>query len=104
MLILGGYDKHTDFAPLCTEIAASALIDHVVVMGQTAKQIREQLEEAGYTRFVRAYSMEDAVEKARQLAVSGGNVLLSPACASFDMFRDYEHRGEVFKELVNKLS
>ncbi|NLO86660.1 MAG: UDP-N-acetylmuramoyl-L-alanine--D-glutamate ligase [Clostridiales bacterium] len=103
VLLLGGYDKHTDFAPLCNEIKASGQIQNVVVMGQTAKQFREQLEEAGYESITRAYSMEDAVQKARELAVSGGNVLLSPACASFDMFRDYEHRGEVFKELVNKL-
>ena len=75
-----------------------------MVMGQTAKQIREQLEEAGYAGITRAYSLEDAVDKARGLAVSGGNVLLSPACASFDMFRDYEHRGAAFKELVNKLN
>ncbi len=104
VLLLGGYDKHTDFKPLCEEIMASGQISNIVVMGQTAKQIREQLEEAGYTGVTRAYSLEDAVQKARELAVSGGNVLLSPACASFDMFRDYEHRGAVFKELVNGLS
>lgn len=103
VILLGGYDKHTDFSPLCREIAASPNITNAVVMGQTAKQIREQLEEAGYTSITMAYSMEDAIEKARELAVSGGNVLLSPACASFDMFRDYEHRGSVFKELVNRL-
>lgn len=104
VLLLGGYDKHTDFTPLCHEIIASGRISNVVVMGQTAKQIREQLEEAGYAGITRAYSLEDAVDKARGLAVSGGNVLLSPACASFDMFRDYEHRGAAFKELVNKLN
>ena len=79
-------------------------IDDVVVMGETARQIREQLEEAGYDRITQAYSLRDAVDKARALAVSGGNVLLSPACASFDMFRDYEHRGAVFKEIVNALN
>lgn len=104
VLMLGGYDKHTDFMPLCREIIASGRIDEVVVMGETSRQIREQLEEAGYTHITQAYSMQDAVEKARGLAVSGGNVLLSPACASFDMFRDYEHRGAVFKEIVNALS
>ena len=65
---------------------------------------KEMLEEAGYDRITRAYSLRDAVDKARALAVSGGNVLLSPACASFDMFRDYEHRGAVFKEIVNALN
>ena len=72
-------------------------------MGETARQITQTLEEAGYHNITQAYSMEDAVNKARKLAVSGGNVLLSPACASFDMFRDFEHRGQVFKEIVTKL-
>lgn len=104
VIILGGYDKHTDFTPLCRVIRASNSIRHAVLIGQTAKQLREQLEECGYTSVTRAYSMEDAIQKARELAVSGGNVLLSPACASFDMFSDYEQRGAVFKELVNKLN
>ena len=103
VILLGGYDKHTDFMPLCREIIASGQIAHAVVMGATARQIREQLEEAGYTAITQAYSMQDAVDKARALAVSGGNVLLSPACASFDMFRDYEERGVVFKDIVNQL-
>lgn len=103
VLILGGYDKHTDFTPLCKEIAASGKIENVVVIGQTAKQIRETLKEVGYETVTRAFSLEEAIQKSRDLAVPGGNVLLSPACASFDMFRDYEHRGEVFKQLVNEL-
>ena len=103
VILLGGYDKHTDFMPLCREIVSSAFIDQVIVLGETARQICEQLEEAGYTKITKAYSLEDAVNKARALAVSGGNVLLSPACASFDMFRDYEQRGEVFKQIVNDL-
>ena len=103
VLILGGYDKHTNFMPLCEEIVASGLISHVVVMGETSRQIRQQLEEAGYDRISQAYSMGDAIDKSRLLAVSGGNVLLSPACASFDMFKDFEQRGEIFKELVNQL-
>ncbi|MDD3410079.1 MAG: UDP-N-acetylmuramoyl-L-alanine--D-glutamate ligase [Eubacteriales bacterium] len=104
VLLLGGYDKHTDFLPLCREIAASGMIDHIVVMGQTARQISGTLEDVGYANVTKAYSMEDAVDKAREMAVSGGNVLLSPACASFDMFRDYEERGRIFKEIVNRLS
>ena len=55
------------------------------------------------TESSQAYSMGDAIDKSRLLAVSGGNVLLSPACASFDMFKDFEQRGEIFKELVNQL-
>ena len=104
VLILGGYDKHTDFMPLCREIVLSGMISHIIAMGQTARQITQALEEAGYRGITQAYSMEDAVQKARKVAVSGGNVLLSPACASFDMFRDFEHRGQVFKEIVARLS
>lgn len=103
VIILGGYDKHTDFMPLCKEIVASPNITHAVVMGQTAGQIRTQLAEAGYVSIVSASDMADAIDKSRALAVSGGNVLLSPACASFDMFKDFEQRGEVFKEIVNQL-
>ena len=104
VLLLGGYDKHTDFMPLCREIVASGQISHVVVMGETSRQIRTQLAEAGYDAITQAYSMQDAVEKARSLAQSGGNVLLSPACASFDMFRDYEERGRIFKQIVAALN
>jgi len=103
VILLGGYDKHTDFMPMCREIVASGQIAHAVVLGETAGQISRQLEEAGYTAITHADSLQDAVNKARALAQNGGNVLLSPACASFDMFRDFEHRGEVFKEIVNQL-
>ena len=103
VLILGGYDKHTDFMPLCKVIVASGVISQILVIGETARQIAKTLNEAGYHNITQGFSMEDVVQKARQLAVSGGNVLLSPACASFDMFRDFEHRGQVFKEIVTQL-
>jgi len=103
VIILGGYDKHTDFGPLCKEIATSGKIDYAVLIGQTAKQLQKSLEAAGFTRISRAYSMDEAIQRSRELAVPGGNVLLSPACASFDMFPDYERRGEAFKEWVNQL-
>ena len=103
VLILGGYDKHTDFMPLCREIVSSGQISRIITIGQTAKQIQQQLSEAGYTDVQHATSFEEAVNMARQCAVTGGNVLLSPACASFDMFKDFEQRGEVFKALVNGL-
>ena len=103
VLILGGYDKHTDFMPLCREMLASGMIRHTVVMGETARQITQTLEEVGYQSVTQAFSLEDAVQKARSFAVSGGNVLLSPACASFDMFQDYEERGRIFKQIVNAL-
>lgn len=86
------------------EIIASGRIDDVVVMGETARQIREQLEEAGYDRITQAYSLRDAVDKARALAVSRRQCAAFARVCSFDMFRDYEHRGAVFKEIVNALN
>jgi UDP-N-acetylmuramoylalanine--D-glutamate ligase len=103
VMILGGYDKHTDFSPLCEEIVASGMIAQAVLIGETAAQIADSLLAAGFARITMADGMEDAVHMARRLAVSGGNVLLSPACASFDMFRDFEHRGQVFKDIVRAL-
>ena len=104
VMILGGYDKHTSFDPLSREIAGNPLIRGTVLIGETARQIEESLERAGYTRIYHASSMKEAVEKSRDLTESGWNVLLSPACASFDMFRDYEERGRVFKEIVQQLT
>ena len=103
VIILGGYDKHTSFDALCEAVAKSPHIHHAVLLGQTAGQISEAFEQLDFREFTQAYSLEDAVQKASEKAVHGGNVLFSPACASFDMFRDYEHRGAVFKEIVMKL-
>ena len=102
-LILGGYDKHVSFAPLAQEIAASPLIENCVLIGVTADQIERALTAVGYSNIHRAASMQEAVEMCRALSKPGGNVLLSPACASFDMFADYEQRGRIFKEIVSKL-
>ena len=103
VIILGGYDKHTSFDPLSREIAASPYIRHAVLIGETAELIRNSLQRAGFTEITDAESMRDAVEKARAVAGQGWNVLLSPACASFDMFKDYEERGRVFKRIVKDM-
>ncbi len=103
VIMLGGYDKHTDFAPLAKEIANSPFMSHAVLLGQTAGQIEKALLDAGFDRITNATTLKDAIDKARSFAVSGGNVLFSPACASFDMFTDYEQRGRIFKEMVNAL-
>lgn len=102
-IILGGYDKHCDFTPLVKEMKASPHIRGAVLIGVTADQIEKTLEDNGFTTILRADSMEDAINKCRTLADEGWNVLLSPACASFDMFSDYEARGRIFKDIVNKL-
>ena len=102
-IILGGSDKHCDFTPLAKEMLASPWIREAVLIGVTADQIDRTLRENGYAAVHRAASLEEAVQTCRSLAGEGWNVLLSPACASFDMFRDYEHRGHVFKGIVNGL-
>ncbi len=104
VIILGGYDKHTDFDELSNAIVQSREIRYTVLIGETAKQIEQSLAANGFHAFTHAQSLHDAVETASLHAVPGGAVLFSPACASFDMFRDYEHRGAVFKEIVNRLN
>ena len=103
VIILGGFDKHTSFDVLSREIKGSGMIRKAILIGETADLIRASLERAGYRETENAATMEEAVEKARAEAGEGWNVLLSPACASFDMFKDYEERGRVFKEIVNRL-
>ena len=102
-IILGGYDKHVSFDPLAEEIAKTPLIENCVLIGVTAPQIEAALKKTGYTAIHHAGSMREAIEACRALSKPGGNVLLSPACASFDMFEDYEQRGRIFKEIVNRL-
>lgn len=104
VIILGGYDKHTSFDPLSREIIGSPMIRHAVLIGETAGLIANSLERFGFTAVSRAATMQEAVEKSRQIADKGWSVLLSPACASFDMFKDYEERGRVFKEIVRGLT
>ncbi|MBQ8653541.1 MAG: UDP-N-acetylmuramoyl-L-alanine--D-glutamate ligase [Clostridia bacterium] len=102
-IILGGYDKHSDFTPMVKEMLASPYIREAVLIGVTADQIERTCRENGFDRIHRAGSLEEAVNKCRALAGDGWNVILSPACASFDMFADYEERGRIFKEIVNQL-
>ena len=101
-IILGGYDKHCDFTPMVKEMLASLMIREAVLIGVTADQIQATLLKEGFdaSRIHRASTLEDAVQQCRALAEDGWNVLLSPACASFDMFSDYEARGRIFKEIV----
>ena len=100
VIILGGSDKHADFTPLAREMLASGMIREAVLIGVTADQIEGTLRKEGFTAIHREKSMAYAVARCRALASPGWNVLLSPACASFDMFHDYEERGRIFKDLV----
>ena len=101
VLLLGGYDKHVSFLEMARHIAASPQIRELVILGATRDQLRRELAEAGTVTPHEAESFEDAMDQARALARPGWNVLLSPACASFDMFTCFEERGERFKAIVN---
>jgi UDP-N-acetylmuramoylalanine--D-glutamate ligase len=101
VLILGGEGKGQDFAPLAAPVARYARA--VVLIGRDAPLIRQALDDTGVT-LVDAASMEDAVAQANQRAHSGDAVLMSPACASFDMFDNYEHRARVFIAAVRDLA
>ena len=101
VLIPGGSDKKVSFAPLAEAIAASPLIRRCVLIGDTAEQIREALEKAGYADYLMAgYDFDRCLALCREASSPGECVLLSPACASFDMFHDYEDRGRIFKRKV----
>src|SRR3954469_4024701 len=99
VLILGGDGKGQDFSPLREPVARYAT--HVLLIGRDAPLIERAL--AGLRR-ARWASLDQAVERAARVARPGEAVLLSPACASFDMFRDYKHRGEVFAAAVKALA
>ena len=100
VLIAGGEGKGQDFSPLNSAVAQHARA--VVLIGRDAPLIATALNGCGVT-VVRAKDMNDAVQQASRLAQSGDAVLLSPACASFDMFRNYAHRAEMFVQAVREL-
>lgn len=101
VVILGGDGKGQDFSQLKEAVAKNARA--VVLIGRDARVIEAALQDSGIAQ-VHASTLEAAVEQAAQLAVSGDAVLLSPACASFDMFKGYEHRAQVFVQAVTDLA
>ncbi|MCX7897376.1 MAG: UDP-N-acetylmuramoyl-L-alanine--D-glutamate ligase [Rhodocyclaceae bacterium] len=101
VLILGGEGKQQDFSPLAPFVAAHAR--GVALIGKDAAVIHAALKQTGVPLYF-AQDLEDAVRWAANRAHAGDAVLLSPACASFDMFRNYEHRAEVFRAAVARLS
>ena len=98
VLIAGGRNKGSDMAVLVPLMRAHCR--SVVLVGEATGDFIDAFERTGYTAYVCADSFEDAVAKAREMAQSGDVVLLSPACASWDMFDNFEQRGDLFKELV----
>ncbi len=99
VLIAGGRDKQGSYAPLAEAMKKKGRA--AVVLGEAAARIEEAL--APVVTIVHASSMDEAVRKAAEIAMRGDAVLLSPACSSFDMFRDYKHRGDEFVRAVRAL-
>jgi len=95
-LILGGRDKNTDLTEMCNSI--NKHIKTVLLIGEATERFEKNLTQNGFSNIIKESSMEDAIDKA--ISLKPDVVLLSPACASFDMFNSYEHRGEVFKKYV----
>jgi len=96
-LICGGRDKGCDFAGIRDVVTEHVKTVHVI--GEAADRIMSDWD--GMTTITRENSLAKAVSHAREAAGSGDVVLLSPGCSSFDMFKNYEERGELFKEIVN---
>ncbi|HEY8530854.1 MAG TPA: cyanophycin synthetase, partial [Limnochorda sp.] len=106
-LIAGGYDKKLPFDALAEEAVRS--VQHLYLLGVTAGKIEEAVRREAEKRQVpgpvihRVRDLDEAVALARRLARPGERVLLSPACASYDQFRNFEERGDRFRELVARL-
>lgn len=98
VLIAGGRDKGTELNELVETIKQHT--ESIVLIGEAADRFQKALEEAGYNNIYRAASLEEAIDKAGELRQ--GPVLFAPACASFDMFKNFEERGRVFKDYVIK--
>jgi UDP-N-acetylmuramoylalanine--D-glutamate ligase len=101
IVIAGGKDKGGNYIPLAEAFLRHA--KYVILIGVDAPLIESACRQVGFDRVENAKSMEEAVEMAWRLAEPGDTIMLSPGCASFDMFRDFEHRGQVFKSAVRAL-
>jgi UDP-N-acetylmuramoylalanine--D-glutamate ligase len=99
-VILGGKDKGSDYTVLRDRLARKAKA--ALLIGAAADKIASQLD--GAVQLIRSETLVNAVEEASRLARPGDIVLLAPACASFDQFESYEHRGRVFKQAVHRIS
>jgi UDP-N-acetylmuramoylalanine--D-glutamate ligase len=100
-LILGGKDKGSDYSVLNDLLRQR--VKRVYTIGAAAEKIESQIAKDGGLEVVRAETLENALRKANAVAEAGDVVLLAPACASFDQFKNYEERGRVFKEIVSRL-
>lgn len=101
VIILGGSTKNNSFVSMIKGFGEN--IKALVAIGETQEDILRDAKTAGFENIYTADTFEEAVLKSKSIAKDGWNVLLSPACASYDMFEDFEHRGRVFKDIVNSL-
>lgn len=101
VVIGGGYDKQSSFEEWIASFRNK--VKCLVLLGATADKIEKTARAAGFTNIIRVDSLEEAVKESAREAKAGDAVLLSPACASWDMFQSYEQRGTLFKEYVNQL-
>ncbi|MCI8365667.1 MAG: UDP-N-acetylmuramoyl-L-alanine--D-glutamate ligase [Eubacterium sp.] len=101
VLIGGGYDKGGDFSEWIRSF--DGRVKRLLLLGATRERIAQNAKDCGFTDYQFVDTLEEAVSTASELAAAGDAVLLSPACASWDMFDSYEQRGNMFKELVNGL-
>ena len=103
ILIAGGYEKKSDFTELINMF--NGKVKYLVLLGVTAERFKQTALKCGFAdeHIIKCPSLESCVASAAQLAVPGDTVLLSPASASWDMFKSYEQRGEIFKEIVKGL-
>ncbi len=99
IIILGGVGKNADFSPLVPVLQQYAR--EVVLIGEVAQELATLMN--GKVPYHFASDMEQAIQTAAEIAEPDDSVLLSPACASFDMFKNFEHRGQVFMEIVERL-
>jgi len=98
VLIGGGYDKNTDFTPWVELFSGRVM--NLIIIGETTPKIVDTCRNLGFTNYEYAKTLREAVDKAKERAMSGYVVLFSPACASFDMFKNFEERGNMFKDHV----
>ncbi len=100
ILVAGGYDKDADFSELLE--FSKGKVKTLLLLGQTKEKIAIKAVELGYEDIYLLEDLEECVEKSKELAGAGDKILLSPACASWGMYPNYEVRGKHFKELVSK--
>ncbi len=102
ILIAGGLNKGNDFYPLVQSLVEEG-VKALILLGETAPILSEAAQVAGFRPVYNVSDLHAAVQQAFNLAQAGDTILLSPACASWDMFRDYEERGEVFRQEIMAL-